>query len=191
MAVAGCVNLFLIFRHAPAHLLMDGMGTAFLLAIYYIFRFGSSGKIAILIPREVMCGMVFAFGSATATFSYGLPGTLGVGFIIALTMSGLVCSANCILISVWERDEDLASGDRSAASATPGIPRWFRRLLLPLVLLYGFMAFADAWQIHVAAGLSALALFAMVRFEKNLSLESLRAMADGVLMTPLLLIGFT
>ncbi len=185
--LAGCVNLFLIIRFVPAHLMLHGLITAGLLALYYVFRFGSSGKL----PREIMCGMVFAIGSAIATFSYGQPESMGIRFIGAVAMLGLVCSANCVMISVWERDADLASGDLSIASAMPGIPVKFRRLLLPLVLLYGILAFADPWQIHVAAGISALALYLMARFEKKFSPSLLRALADGVLLTPLLLIAFS
>lgn len=189
-AAAGGVNLLLIVNHVPGHLLVHGLATAVLLGIYYAFRFGSSGKIAVFIPREIMCGMVFAIGSAISTFSYGLPETNSLPFFGAVAMLGLVCSANCVLISVWERDEDLACGDRSIASEKPGIPRHFRRLLLPLVLLYAIVAFADPWQIHVAAGISALALYLMARFEEKLSPTLLRAMADGALLTPLLFIPF-
>lgn len=188
-ALAGCINLFLIIRFVPEHLIVHGLITAGLLAIYYAFRFGSSGKVAIVVPREIMCGTVFAIGSAIATFSYGQAGTTNLRFLGAVAMLGLVCSASCILISVWEREEDIASGDNSIASPTPGIPPRFRRLLLPLVLLYAIVAFADPWQIHVAAGLSALALYLMARFEKKLSPTLLRALADGVLLTPLLLIA--
>ena len=190
-AVAGCVNLFLIIRFVPAHLYVHGLATASLLGFYYAFRFGLSGKIAIFIPREIMCGMVFAIGSAIATFSYGLPETASLPFIVAVAMLGLVCSASCIMISVWERDEDIASGDRSIASEKPGIPSSIRRLLLPLVLLYCIVAFIDPWQIHIAAGLSALALYVMARFEEKLSPTLLRAMADGVLLTPVLFVVFT
>lgn len=190
-AVAACVNLFLIVRFVPGHLLVHGLVTAVLLALYYAFRFGSPGKVAGVVPREIMCGMVFAIGSTIAPFSYSQPETSGIPFLGAVTMLGLVCSASCILISVWERDADLASGDRSVASAKPGIPPRFRKFLLPLVLLYGIVAFSDPWQIHIATGLSALALAAMVRFEGNIPATLLRALADGVLLTPLLFIAFT
>ena len=190
-ALAGFVNLFLILRFVPAHLLVHGLLTAVLLAIYYAFRFRSSGKIAIGIPREIMCGMIFALGSGIATYSYGQPQIANLHFLGAVAMLGLVCSASCIMISVWERDSDLASGDRSIASSRPGIPPYFRRLLLPLVALYGVVAFTDPWQIHVAAGLSALALYFMARYEKKFSPPLLRTLADGVLLTPLLLLPFT
>ncbi len=185
-AIAGCVNLFLIIRFVPAHLYVHGLATAGLLGFYYAFRFGLSGKIAVFIPREIMCGMVFAIGSAIATFSYGLPETAGLPFIVAVAMLGLVCSASCIMISVWERDEDIASGDRSIASEKAGIPPNIRRLLLPLVFLYAIVSFIDPWQIHIAAGLSALALYVMARFEEKFPPTLLRAMADGVLLTPVL-----
>ncbi len=138
-----------------------------------------------------MCGMVFAIGSAIATFSYGFPETLGIRFALSVLMLGIVCSASCIFISVWERDADIAAGDRSIASDQSGIPPQFRSLLPWLVALYGIAAFADPWQIHISAGLSALGLYLMARFEKNLPPILLRVLADGVLLTPLLLVGFT
>ena len=189
-ALAGAVNLFLIVYFVPMHLLIHGLITAGLLAVYYAFRFGSSGKVAALIPREIMCGMIFAIGSAIATYSYGQPQTTGFRFLGAVAMLGLVCSASCVMISVWERDADLASGDRSIASARPEILRCIRRLLLPLIVLYGFVAISDPWQIHIAVGLSALALYLMARFEERFSPTLLRTLADAVLLTPLLFLPF-
>ena len=190
-ALAGCMNLYLIFRFIPGHLLVHGLITAGLLAVYYAFRFGSSGKLAALIPREIMCGMVFAIGSAIATFSYRRTETSGIDFIGAVAMLGLICSASCILISVWERDEDLASGDRSIASENPGIPAFFPRMLVPLFLLFVILAFTQPLQIYLSGSLSALALYLMVRFEEKLSPTLLRVLADWVLLTPLLFIAFT
>ncbi len=189
-AVAGAANLCLIIRFAPMNLLIHGMITAGLLAGYYVFRFSSSEKLAAVIPREIMCGMIFATGSATATYSFAQPQTIGFSFLGAVVMLGIVCSASCIWISVWERDADLASGDHSIVSENVRIPSRIRRLLLPLAALCGVLAFTEPWQIHVAACLSALALYLMARFGGELSPTLLRAMADGVLLTPLLLLPF-
>ena len=41
---------------------------------------------------------------------------------------------------------------------------------------------ADPWQIHIATGLSALALFAMLRFQGKPCPTLLRVLADGVLL---------
>lgn len=190
-SVAGFVNLILILRVVPSSLLVHGLGTAAILAFYYVFRFSSSEKLASLIPREITCGMVFAIGSAISTFSYGRLETTDFRFLGAVAMLGLVCSASCILISVWERDSDINAGDRSISSEKPGVPTSIRRLLPPLVLLYVVVAFFDPWQIHVSAGLSALALYFLVRFEKETSPILLRVLADGVLLTPLLLLPFS
>jgi hypothetical protein len=189
-ALASCANLYLIYRFIPAHLLIHGLFTAGLLAIYYAFRFSSSGKLAGLIPREFFCGMVFAIGSAIATFSYGRAETSGIDFLGAVAMLGLISSASCILISVWERDADLTSGDPSIASERPGIPPFFHRLLIPLFLLFVILAFTEPLQIYLSSSLSALALYLMVRFENELSPTLLRVLADGVLLSPLLFIAF-
>lgn len=189
--LAGCMNLFLILRFVPGHLLLHGLATAGLLALYYAFRFGPSDQAKFVIPREIMCGMVFALGSAIATYSYGQEQVRAFQFLGAVAMLGLVCSASCMMISVWERDADLACGDRSMASIQPGVPPYFRRLLLPLIALYGIVALTDPWQIHVAAGLSSLGLYLMARFEESISPPLLRTLADGVLLTPLLLLPFT
>ena len=178
--VATIVNMFLIARYAPAHLILHGLATGGLLALYYAFRFSSSGRAAVVVPREVMCGVVFAIGSTVACFSYSSPEATGIAFFLSVAMLAIVCSANCILISVWERVADLSCGDLSIATAGLGIPPEFRRLIIPLLLLYAVAAFADPWQIHLATGLSALALAAMVRFEDKFSPELLRALADFV-----------
>ena len=190
-AAAGGTNLFLIIRHVPEDLVISGLGTAALLAIYYGFRMFGRGRISVIVPREVLCGMIFALGSVLAVdYHAGLPGP-DPGFIIPVFFLGLLCAAACILISIWERDADLATSDTSFATRRTGVPAQLPAAVSLLAIVCSVMAFFGSWQIYLALAFSALALRLMLHSEKQLSVTTLRVLADGVLLSPLLVVWFT
>ncbi len=183
LAICALANLYLIFRCVPPALVVTGIATAFLLGIYYFYRIFLSKNI---IPREILCGGLFAFGSVLAPLTLG---THGFSFFLAAAFLGLVCSVNCILISSWENAEDLASGDSSIATGSSRIIPQLPMMLFLLFLTSAGLALNDAWQIHTAIALSAAALGILYWQERRLGLASLRVLADSVLLTPLLFLA--
>lgn len=190
MFLAGSVNLYLIIQHVPKNLVISGLATAGLLAIYYTFRMFGRGKITIIVPREVLCGMIFALGSVISVDFFEGPAVAGMGFILPTILLGLVCSAACILISIWERDADLEAADRSIATQNPSVPGFLPGVISLLAIVCIGLAFIDSWQIYLAITLSAAALRLALHFEKHLSVATLRVLADGVLLSPLVVIFF-
>lgn len=186
---AGLANLLLIMRHVPAHLMTTGLVTAGLVGAYYLIRLKGSERLASAVPREILCGMIFGIGSVIAPHAFLPPGGRS-GFILAALLLGLVCSANCVLISLWEKEEDIAGNDRSMATLPSPIIPHIGSAITALILLASAMAISGPWQIHLAVALSALSLRLMLHFEDRLSQRSLRVLADAVLLTPFLLIGF-
>lgn len=181
----GTVNFFLILQHVPRPLMVTGLLTAGLLAIYYILRIKASARLASILPREILCGMIFGLGSVIAPHAFLPPGG-GSGFFPAALLLGLVCAASCTLISVWEKAEDIAGNDRSIATLPSKIIPHVSHVLTVLILLTVAMAFIGPWRIYLAVAASALALRGMLRFERHFSQRALRVLADAVLLTPLI-----
>ena len=187
---AGVANLFLIIRYVPRSLILTGLITAGLLGVYYLIRLKGNARLASAIPREILCGMIFGLGCVIAPHAF-LANNLGWDYFFATILLGLVCSANCILISVWEKDEDIACNAHSIATTPSRLIPHLAHTLTLLIILAATMAFFGPWQIHLAVCLSALSLRMMLHFENRLSQQSLRVLADAVLLTPLLVIGFS
>jgi hypothetical protein len=186
-AAAAAANLFLIIRHVPRSLIITGLITAGLLGVYYLIRLRGNARLASALPREILCGMIFALGCVIAPHDFLANGG-GWDYVFATILLGLVCSANCLLISVWEKEEDNACKTRSIATSPSRLIPHLAKALTGLILLAAAMAFFGPWQIHLAVCFSALCLRVMLRFEKHLSQQSLRVLADAVLLSPLLFV---
>jgi len=86
-------------------------------------------------------------------------------------------------IQIREIEPALGTATFSPVTALRQPPKAFAPVWLwPNLLGLDAPLVADPWQIHIATGLSALALFAMVRFEGKLCPTLLRVLADGVLL---------
>ena len=184
---AAIANLFLIIRHVPGSLIVAGLITAGLLGVYYLIRLRGNARLASALPREILCGMIFALGCVIAPHDFLANGG-GWDYVFATILLGLVCSANCLLISVWEKEEDNACNTRSIASSPSRLIPHLSKALTGLILLAAAMAFFGPWQIHLAVCLSALSLRVMLHFKEHLSQQSLRVLADAVLLSPLLFV---
>ena len=186
--IAGCVNLFLILRYIPEKLLVNGLITAAAVFIYYVLRISGSSRATSLVPREILCGFLFAIGTAIAPFTFS---DLTVTLLISISLLGMLFSVNCILISIWEREADLAAEDLSIASAESRIVPRIAALTTVIALTAGCVTFFADWQLYLAIALAAAGLRLILLFQNHLSLLTLRVLADTVLLTPLLLIRFT
>lgn len=191
MMLVGSANFYLILRFVPLRLMYSGLFTAALLGTYYLFRLFGRGRLTVIIPREILCGMIFAIGSVISVDFFEGPAVVGVGFILPCIFLGLLCSAACILISVWEKDADLAANDSSIATLRPQLLRFLPHAISILVLLAVACAFFASWQIYLAVAIAAMALRIALYYEAGLSITMLRFLADAVLLSPLLVICFT
>ncbi len=190
LTLAAIADLALIILFVPWNLVITGCATAALLGIYYLVRLGFTGKIASMIPREVLCGILFALGCAIGPHAFAPANLHEFRYFLPVVFFGLLCSADCILISIWERDADLASNDRSFATSRSRLIPHVSTFLSGLALACAALAYFGSWQLFLATTLAALALRITLRFENRLSRPMLRALADGLLLTPLLFIWF-
>ncbi len=184
-------NFFLITRYLPSRLVISGLITLGFIAIYYAIRLSRMKHLVSLIPREVMCGMLFAVGCAIAPHAYvGTTWMESPILIITLLIYGLVCSASCILISVWETKADDAASDLSIVGTHKRFLCYLPSILIALSVISFFLAWFFPWQAFVAIGLSAILLRLVYQHQYRLSALHTRVLADAVLLTPLLFFGF-
>lgn len=187
----GLADGYLILRNFPWELIRNGLAVSGLLALYYLFRFRSKGRLAGLIPREILCGTVFAMGCGLIVFTLGSRALPYLHFLPAVGLFALICSTSCILISIWERNADLANRDHSIAMDYPRLRPVLDFALNLLIILSACMIFLSDWQIHFSIGIAATALRILLHFEASLSPNILRVLADGVLLSPLLVVFFS
>jgi hypothetical protein len=184
------LNCTLIIRYIPENLMITGFITASLLGAYYMIRLKSGLRIAALIPREILCGMIFALGCVITAQAYALPGTDDLQFWVPAFFLGLVCSANCILISIWEREEDLAANDRSITTGSPRIVRHIGSAILVVGACSLALASSGPGFIYLAMALSSFAQRIVLHYESRMGKPMLRVLGDAVLLTPLLFMPF-
>ena len=98
----------------------------------------------------------------------------------------LLCFANCVLISVWEREVDRSHGQTSLALQF-GSDAWIHALpwiVSGLALTFGLLAAGDARAAGACAAGSALLLGLLDHFHPRLGPRGSRVLADVALLTP-------
>lgn len=143
------------------------------------------------VPKELCVALLFAAGVSIFSFTQielqlHLEGLL-------LVLFGLLCFADCTLISVWENEVDLRHGQTSLALQYPGA-RWLVHAL-PWIIAAIALVFAWREQDHLrtaslCAATSALLLALVDIFHRRNGWQLSRVLADFVLLTPLVAWGY-
>jgi hypothetical protein len=144
------------------------------------------------VPKEICVAAIVALGSAL------YPATLVTDRLHLLAaptaLFMLLCMANCLLISQWERDVDLSHGQTSLAlqysrarTAAGGLPYGIFLLGVGMAVWSGGATRTAAW-----GGAASAALLATLNFvQPRIGRERARLLADGALLTPLLALVFS
>jgi hypothetical protein len=136
--------------------------------------------------KEVCIGCLFASGTVAAV----VPRVgLSAMFLVALAFFSALCLLNCISIAIWERDLDLTQGKNSIATRWPNVRSWFVAATITLAIcaiIIGLIA-KTAASLYYCAALSGFLLVAVDSLGKWFGRDERTAMADLVLLTPLLL----
>jgi len=188
-AVAG-TNLILISIYLPVNLIVTGCFTSGLIAIYYLIRLTKIRKYVSLIPRELLCGMLFSMGCAIGPHAYAPNHSMQLAYLLVVVLFGLLCSASCVLISIWEKDSDHASKDPSVVSSQKEIVPHIAKALVALAAIAAVLSIFVFVKALLAIALAAVFLNFTLRFQDRLSLLTRRVLADAVLLTPLIFVLF-
>jgi hypothetical protein len=141
------------------------------------------------LPKELAVGVFFPAAVFIPTIARAP--WLRVQLLPAAALFACVCALNCLYVYAWEHP-----APRSQSHWTT---RWATRRLTPLAVLVFALASTTAALPHhtlatalpaLACALSAAALLLLHSFRHRLSPIHLRAAADFVLLTPLLLLPF-
>lgn len=138
------------------------------------------------IPKELCVAVLFAAG--TACFSLVRVPEAAARLAVPLLLFGLLCFANCALISLWEDEVDRAHGRTSLALQFPrarglvhGLP-WIIALLGAGFVWTGHANQREAVLCGLAAG---LLLGGVDLLHRHTGRQVARVLADLVLLTPL------
>ncbi len=143
-------------------------------------------------PKEIAVGIFFA--AATFIPTVARQPSLRLVLLPSAILLAMLCSLNCLFIYAWEHDPKRPSAPDHPAHATT------RFALRHLPLFAVAIAFAGMvltllfhrtpWQIPLSTAVSAALLLALHHRRHHIGSLALRAAADLVLLTPLLLIPF-
>ncbi len=187
LIIISIFNLALIIQYLPHKLLITGIITLGLIAIYYLIRLTRLKNIITLIPREVMCGMLFALGCAIAPHFYATkPWIQTPSLFIPVIMFGVVCSASCILISIWEKEADAITADSSIITTHANFIPYLASTLTYLTAATLTLSCFFHWQAFLSISLSAILLRLALHHQNRISSMNRRVLADTVLLSPLI-----
>lgn len=135
-------------------------------------------------PKELCVAALMAGGAVVFLTETARPGEL----MMPLALFALLCFTNCALISVWEREVDVAHGQTSLALGETDHQRLIRQLPWMIVVLSVAAAALDSGDARLAASCAAAsgAFLAVVdRVERFAGRQPARVLADIALMTPI------
>ena len=111
-AIIATVTAVICLTSIPFAVLKFGLMISCFVIVYFIHRKWGRGGMIVFLPKEIFVGLVFAIGTTLIgyTWTREIP---DVFLSIPVIGFGVLCSMNCLAISVWEKDSD-AFNDNSA-----------------------------------------------------------------------------
>lgn len=179
----------LALRTLDLQMLLLGGTLATVCVLYLFINHSLGGKWRPIPLKEKAIGVLFAAGTTLAVVGQ-LPG-LTIAFGVAVILFAILCTYNCLSIAAWERELDSAQGKTSLLTGWPGVARG----LIPVGygLAIGAIGCALFWRFALPLWLSlAVSAFLLVRLNlaERLPRDNRTALADLVLLTPLLALPF-
>jgi hypothetical protein len=162
-----------------------------LLALLAHAFIGQTGPGLRLLPKELLCGFLFAVGcSMSVSF---LTGDIQAGwFSVDTLMLALLCALNCTAISCYEFETDAQSDPNAITQTWPQIARVYPTLLITLALIAVYALVQQVsftLLLYPAAVLFSTVLLGLVhQYAKRLSPDLAHVLADAAVVLPMALI---
>jgi hypothetical protein len=188
--IASAVGSFFLWT-LPIPPLFRFFFTVILLGLAVLTVVGRSNQGVRLLPKEAICGYLFALGVSLSVHFYSLDRLAGPVSLETLLLA-LLCMLNCIAIASYEREPD-RMGDKNAITHTwPVVVRVYPVVLASVAMVLGFIISRQAPQgmlPYVLAVLTSLALLGLVHYlARKFSPELCHVLADLAVALPMVFV---
>jgi hypothetical protein len=193
IAFAGAV-LAILVPELPADALRLYKALASLLVAYFLLIHLAGERLRRLVPKEVAVGLFFSAAVFIPTAAR-LP-TLRLSLVPVSLLFAAVCTLNCLYVYCWEHTGDMPYGHWTTRWATRHLSAISATIVVCGLTLAGFEnvrhipvpVSAHLYLVSVASTLAAVLLRVLHTLRRRFSAIHLRAAADFVLLTPVLLL---
>lgn len=176
--LGGCI-LYLLPLPVPYKMVY---GMILVSLLYHSIR-GDKDTPLRLLPKELLCGYLFAVGCSMSVHFYTLDSEADA-FSMATFLLGMLCTLNCIGIACYEKDGD----PHAITHVWPGVGQFYPALLLAFASLVIFEMgkgiSGELFYYHVAILTGVALLGAVHGLSKRLPSEMAHVLADLALMLP-------
>lgn len=184
------VDAALALRSLDLQMFFLGGTLAVVCAVYLFLNHLLGGRWRPIPMKEKAVGVLFAAGTTLAVVGV-LPG-LTISFAFAVVLFAMLCTLNCLCIASWERELDAAQGKTSLLTGWPSVARVLKPfglfiVAVSLVLAVVWRFAAPLWICLAASALLLMWLLGAAHLRR----DSRTALADLVLLTPLLVLLFS
>ena len=186
LMVIVATDAVIIWRNIGMETLIPGAIIGTLVLVHLVLNYSLGGAWPPLPLKEFTTGFLFAAGTLVALFPVFRPITDPMVF--TMLAFACLCTLNCLSIAHWERELDEAQGKVSFATRFPGPTHHLGKLSLALALGCGVMTIIcrEAAPIFECVGVSSFFLALLDSFRGRIARDQRTALADLVLLTPLL-----
>ena len=186
LIIIGLADAFIIWQGISPEVAVAGAVVGTFAVIHLVLNYSAGGAWPPLPLKEVTVGQLFAAGTLVALCPGPHPITESL-VVSGLAFAGL-CTLNCISIAFWERELDEMQRKVSFATRFPELDRHLAGVSVLLALGCGIGAMVDheAATVLGCVTLSSLMLASLDFFQERIDRDQRAALADLVLLTPLL-----
>lgn len=190
--IAACVliaalDLWIISRALDRETIRVGIFVGTISLVYLAVNYWLGKAWRFLPIKEICVGSLFAAGGLAVLF---MRHESSSQFLITFVLFAALCSLNCISIAIWERDLDLGQRKNSIATRWAGARTFLRPAAILIVILAVALGTRTTLSVYVCIGASALMLAMLDLLGEKIWRDERTALADLVLLTPLILIAF-
>ncbi len=220
LAIVMLLGGYITANHLPQQLVFAGLVLAGLILLYLIHARAISETNSMRMPKELLCGLIFAIGTSLPALIYGgalnrlqmnslLAPIVGLTEIVTspdVLFFGLLCSLNCVAIAVWEWQPGRVNDAAAITRFVPAVREHFTKLVLILlggslafpltinlirVLNLGSPGFPPYFTVFFSCIAGSTGLIGLVHWQRHrFKPDVLRMLADLALLTPLAAIPF-
>ena len=185
IAAIALLDLWIIAHQLDRGTIRMGMLIGAFSLIYLAINYWLGKTWRFLPIKETCVGSLFAVGTVAALLpQIGLSATFATLFILFAAL----CSLNCIGIAIWEQDLDRAQCKNSIATRWSASRPYFRSGALGLIVLAIALGTKSSAQMYFCISVSAALLVILDWLGERIPRDERTALADLVLLTPLLLL---